>query len=404
MADSVRRTYQEQLRPTPAQERALDAALWRCRMLYNVTLEQRKTWWQRGHGKAATRFQQEAELQDLRAALPAYASIHSHILQDVLARLDKTYHAFFRRLANGEKPGFPRFHGTDRSHSFTYKEYGNGACLDNGYLVLSKIGRIAVRWSRPVAGTSKTVTLSKAADGWYGAFSCVEVPVQPLPRTGKETGIDVGLTVFLVTADADYVANPRHYRKAERELKKANTRVSRRKKGSKRHAKAAQQCAKKHQHVGGQRCDCHHKTALGLVRQYDVIYVEAIQAANLSRRPGPKPDGNGGYAHNGASRKAGLNTSIRDTGWQQFLAILAYTAACAGKRVAAVDPADTTQNWSGCGEKMPNDRSVRTHVCTTCGLVRDRDLHAAKNIFWRGERLRGSPYVGGALNREPVEQ
>ena len=64
----------------------------------------------------------------------------------MLARLDKTYQAFFRRVANGEKPGFPRFQGRTRWHSFTYKEYGNGARLDNGYLVLSKIGRIAVRW------------------------------------------------------------------------------------------------------------------------------------------------------------------------------------------------------------------------------------------------------------------
>jgi putative transposase len=139
-----------------------------------------------------------------------YGGIHSHILQDVLARLDKTYQAFFRRVASGEPPGFPRFHGKNRYHSFTYKEYGNGARLDNGYLVLSKIGRIAVRWSRPVEGTIKTVTISKEADGWYVSFSCTAVPVEPLPLTGRETGIDVGVKVFLITADGDVVGNPRH--------------------------------------------------------------------------------------------------------------------------------------------------------------------------------------------------
>jgi putative transposase len=61
----------------------------------------------------------------------------------------------------GERAGFPRFQGRERYHSFTYKEYGNGARLDNGSLVLSKIGRIAVRWSRPIQGTIKTVTISK---------------------------------------------------------------------------------------------------------------------------------------------------------------------------------------------------------------------------------------------------
>ena len=148
--------------------------------------------------------------------------------------------------------------------------------------------------------------------------------VEPLPLIGRETGIDVGLTAFLTTADGDIVENPRHYQKSERALKKANKRVSRRKKGSHRRAKAAHQCAKKHQHVRRQRSDFHHKTALALVREYDVISVEAIQAANLSRRPAPKQDENGGYEQNGAARKAGLNKSIQDAGWRHFLSILAY--------------------------------------------------------------------------------
>ena len=162
----VRKTYQEQLRPTPAQERELAVVLWRCRTLDNVALAQRITWWRRGQGRSATHFQQEAELQDLRAAFPEYAALHSHVRQDVLARLDTTYHAFFRRLANGEKAGFPRFQGRDRYPSFTYQEYGNGVRLDKGTLVLSKMGRIAVHWSRPLAGTPKTGTISKEADGW----------------------------------------------------------------------------------------------------------------------------------------------------------------------------------------------------------------------------------------------
>jgi putative transposase len=401
MSQAVRRAYQEKLKPTPQQERALEAILWRCRRLYNTALEQRITLW-RQRGVSLTRYQQEAELKDLRAELPEYASLHSHVLQDVLARLDKTYQAFFRRLSNGEKPGFPRFHGRDRYHSFAYKEYGNGARLENGCLVLSKVGRIAVRWSRPVEGTIKTVTISKEADGWYVAFSCAEVPTEPLPETGKETGIDVGLKVFLITADGQLVANPRHYRTAERELKKAQQRVSQRKQGSNRRKKAVLVLAKKHQHVRRQRTDFHHKTALALVRVYDTVYHEAIQPANLSRRPEPKPDGNGGYERNGASRKAGLNKSIQDAGWRHFLSILAFKAACAGKRVEAVSPAYTSQDCSGCGERIYKTLSVRTHVCTNCGLILDRDENAARNIQWRGQRLRGVPTLVGAMNREPV--
>jgi putative transposase len=99
----------------------------------------------------------------------------------------------------------------------------------------------------------------------------VEVPTQPLRLTGQETGIDVGLKVFLITADGEVVENPRHYRKAEKRLAKAQRRVSRRKKGRKRRKKAVVQCAKKHQKVRRQRTDFHHKTALALLRAYDTL-------------------------------------------------------------------------------------------------------------------------------------
>ncbi len=201
-----------------------------CRWLYNTALEQRITAWQR-RASRVSRFQQEAELKDIRAALPEYAAIHSHVLQDVLARLDKTYQAFFRRVKAGEKAGFPRYQARTRWHSFTYKEYGNGATLDNGFLVLSKIGRIAVRWSRPLEGTPKTVTISREADGWYVCFSCADVPVQPLPATGQETGIDLGIEAFATLSDGTRIFSPGWYRKAERALKTAQRRVSRRKQG-----------------------------------------------------------------------------------------------------------------------------------------------------------------------------
>src|SRR5258707_10773573 len=201
------------------------------------------------------------ELTAIRAEFPEYAALHSHVLQDVLARLDKTYQAFFRRVQRGEKAGFPRFKGRSRYHSFTFKAYGNGARLDNGALVLSKIGRLRVHWSRPLAGTPKTVTLSKEADGWYVAISCADVPVQPLPPTGQETGIDLGLESFATLADGTPIFNPRWYRKAERRLKTAQRRVSRRKKGSHRRRKAVTLLARAHLKVKRQRQDFHHKEA-----------------------------------------------------------------------------------------------------------------------------------------------
>ena len=381
---ACRKTYKYKLNPTPAQAAALDSALWACRTLYNTALDQRIYVW-KTRGVSVSRFTQEAELKGLREALPEYAAIHSHVLQDVLARLDKTYQAFFRRVKAGETPGFPRFQGRGRYHSFTYKEYGNGARCDNGYLVLSKIGRVAVRWSRPIEGTPKTVTISREADGWYVCISCEGVPTQPLPLTGRETGIDVGLKVFFVTSHGLVVENPRHFRQGERRLVKADKAVSRCQKGSNGRKKALARRAKAQQHVKRQRADFHHKTTLQLVRDNDVIYLEDLQVGNLRRRPAPKPDGNGGYLPNGAKRKAGLNKSISDAGWAQFRSILTSKAAWAGKRVELVPPAYTSQDCSGCGERVAKSLSVRTHVCPSCGLVMDRDENAAVNILRAGQ-------------------
>jgi putative transposase len=367
---SIRKTFKYRLNPTPEQARALEVVLSRCRTLYNVALEQRKTWWERGQGIGASYYQQyyqqKAALPDLKQACPDYAEVNAQVLQDVILRVERIFQAFFRRLKHGEQAGYPRFQGRNRYHSFTYPQYGGGAVLDGGALSLSKIGRIPIRVHRPLLGTPKAVTIVREADGWYACISCAEVPIQPKPPTGQETGIDVGLKVFLITADGDVVENPRHYRKAERRLRTAQRRVARRRQGSNRRRKAVQLLKRKHQKIARQRRDFHHQAALALLHTYDTIYLEDLRVANLVRNP-----------H--------LAKSISDAGWGAFRTILEGKAAYAGRRVVAVPPAFTTQDCSGCGERVPKSLSVRTHVCPSCGLVLDRDENAALNILGAGQ-------------------
>jgi putative transposase len=379
---TVRKTFKYKLIPTPTQERELGRVLGLCRSLYNTALEQRIIAYQRRR-VSLSRYQQEAELKDIRTAFPEYAAIHSHVLQDALARLDKTYQAFFRRLKAGEKAGFPRYQSRDRYHSFTYKEFGNGATVDNGFLVLAKICRIAVRWSRPLEGAPKTVTLSREADGWYVCFSCVDVPIQPLPPTGQETGVDLGIKAFATLSDGTRIFSPGWYRRAERALKTAQRRVSRRKKGSKRRRKAVQVLAKAHLKVRRQRQDLHHKTALALVRTNDVIYHEDLQTANMLKN------------HH-------LAKSIADAGWAAFLASLSYKAACAGRSVIAVPPAYTSQAYSGGGRVMWKGLSVRWRACPDCGTSLHRDHNAAKNRERLRQSLRGGAALVASENRASV--
>ena len=197
---TVRKTFKYKLHPTAEQEVTMAFVLRRCRELYNAALEERREAWRMCNVRI-TVAGQSAQLPDIKQARPEYQDTHSQVLQDVLTRLDRAFQAFFRRVKAGETPGYPRFKAGARYDSFTYKQFGNGATLDNGFLVLSKIGRIAVRWSRPLEGTPKTVTIRREADGWYACFSCADVPVKPLPLTGQETGIDLGLESFATLVD-----------------------------------------------------------------------------------------------------------------------------------------------------------------------------------------------------------
>jgi putative transposase len=184
----------------------------------------------------------------------------------------------------------------------------------------------------------------------------------PPPLTGQETGIDLGLESFATLADGNQIANPRIFRVAEMRLRRAQCRLSRQVKGSKRRAKAVKLLAQAHAKVRRARQDFHHKTALAMVRQYDTIYHEDLQPANLVKN------------HHRAK-------SISDAGWSAFLSILSFKAEEAGKTVVAVPAAYTSQACSGCGVLVHKGLSVRWHACPECGTSLHRDHNAALNIL-----------------------
>jgi putative transposase len=174
--------------------------------------------------------------------------------------------------------------------------------------------------------------------------------------------------------------NPRCCRKAERQLKRVQRCVSRRKKGSQRRRKAVALLAKAHRTVRRQRQDCHHKAALSLVRQYDTIYYEDLQTANMVRN------------HYRAK-------SIQEAEWGAFLGILAFKAACAGERAVAVPPVFTSQACSGCGVLVAKGLSVRWHACPDRGLNLQRDHNAALNILALGRQRSGAGQTPQALTQ-----
>jgi putative transposase len=301
-------------------------------------------------------------------------------LQDVVQRVDRAFQTLFRRVKTGETPGCPRWQGRNRYNSVTYPQFGNGATLDNGFLVLSKIGRIAVHWSRPVEGTPKTVTVSREAGSWYVGCSCADVPAQPLPPTGQEIGVDLGWAAFAPTSDGARLFHPGWYRMATRRLKTAQRRVARRKKGSNRRRKAVQLLAKAPLKGKRQRADFQQKVALHRVGAHDTIDHAALQTANLLKN------------HHRA-------TSSVDAGWRQLVRILAAKAAYAGRRVVAVPPASISHSCSGGGVIVAKDVSVRWHAYPDCGTSLHRDVNAAKNLQTLGQRVRRAVASPAAMHR-----
>src|SRR5262249_35139421 len=101
-------------------------------------------------------------------------------LAGALTRPERAFRAFCRRVKIGETPGYPPLRGGSRYTSHICRPFGNGVTRENGVLILSRIGRLMLRWFRPIAGAPKTVTISREEDGWYACFSCADVPMQPL--------------------------------------------------------------------------------------------------------------------------------------------------------------------------------------------------------------------------------
>ncbi len=219
-------------------------------------------------------------------------------------------------------------------------------------------------------------------------FAC-EVKESPLEASDEAVGIDLGLLHFATLSDGSTIENPRYYRKAEKRLQKHQQSLARKKRGSHRRRKAVKQVAQAHRKVRNQRADFLHKESRKLVNTYGTIVFEELEPANMSKRPKPKQDENGKYLPNGAAAKGGLNKSINDAGWGQFVQYCVSKAANAGRQVLFVNPKYTSQACSGCGQIRKKDLSERWHSCD-CGSELDRDHNAALNILRLGRSRQAS--------------
>ncbi|GGN51104.1 putative transposase [Streptomyces albiflavescens] len=237
----------------------------------------------------------------------------------------------------------------------------------------------------------KTVSVNREGKQWYVILACDYVPAGPLPATGAVTGIDMGIAHFLTTSEGEHQPNPRHGRRSAEALGDAQRALKafprrRRENRTTRHRRAVERVARLHRKVRRQRTDHAHKTALAMVRTYDVIAHERLSIANMVRttKPKPDPDMPGRFLPNGAAAKAGLNKSIHDAGWGVFLGILAHKAESAGRVLIPVDPRNTSRTCPECGHVSGENRTTQEKFeCTRCGHTANADQVGALNVAIR---------------------
>ncbi|MBV9229071.1 MAG: transposase [Chloroflexi bacterium] len=267
------------------------------------------------------------------------------------------------------KKGYPRFQHNNRSveykdESWKLEPDGRHITFTDGCGIgrLKLVGNPNQRIQEFPIQQIKRVRIVRRADGYYVQF-CVDTErrVEHV-SSGKQLGIDVGLKAYLTDSEGQTVQNPRHYRKAEKKLARLQRRFSCKQKKSANRKKAQKRLAKQHLKVQRQREDFARKVANAYVSSCDLIAYEDLQIRNMVR-----------------NRK--LAKSIHDAGWGIFLQWVKRYAFLHNIPVIAVPPQYTSQKCSDCGTIVKKSLSIRTHICTGCGVVLDRDHNAALNIL-----------------------
>ena len=245
--------------------------------------------------------------------------------QQTLRRLNAVFASFYARAQKG-KAGYPRFKPYSRFDQAGFVA-GDGAkwtpAPAGGWAraAFQAVGSVKVRQHRPVPGTIKLLQLKREYRRWY-VIVISDIEAEALPASGRAVGVDVGVARFATTSDEESVANPKFLAASAEVIADLQRRKDRARRGSGNRRRIRRQLAKEWRKVRNRRRDFHHKAARALVNTCDVIALEKLNVAGMTRRPAPKPDPGkaGAFLPNLATAKAGLNKSILDAGWAQFAA------------------------------------------------------------------------------------
>lgn len=379
---NVLKRYRYRAYPTKQQEVALGRVFGCVRVVFNDAIAARNAAREQGARIPTASMLSKRLLTDAKAS-PERAwlgEVSSVPLQQALADADRAYRNFFQSLSGrrkGKRVGAPRFKSRrDRVQKarFTKNAWDKKTGIQIthtshgvGHLMIPKVGRVRFASSRDLPSPPSSVTVIREGDGRYYLSFVVEVAEVALPATARVSGIDLGLTdlAAIVSSDGtrEKIANPRHLRRKERALARAERSLSRKTKGSANSEKARVKVAVLHRKVRETRLDHHHKLALRLVHENQVVAVEGLSIQGLARTRMAK--------------------SIHDVGWGILLRLIEEKAEQYGREVVRISQWEpTSQVCSCCGVKDgKKSLKIRVWTCPACVVVLDRDYNAAVNIL-----------------------
>jgi putative transposase len=357
------RQFRFRLYPSRSQRRRMEDILDVSARFYNLLLAQRMQARQAGHSLGW--YEQAREVKVFRDSDEAAARVHSHVLQNVVADVNR---AWRRWLGHGAKGIGPRWKQPGRVNSFGFKQAKNGWKLDGRRLRIFGVGRVAVRWHRQLQGVPKVLRIVRHAGGrWYANIMCDSGP-DVLPPTGEAVGIDLGVTRLATLSTGEHIENPRWFLAAKDQIDDMKARIDRAAEGSNRQLKLKDQLKRLHERVAARRRDFISKAVAGIVRRFDYIGIEDLDVVRLIRdRP-----------------------SVEDAGLGLFRRLLVSKAEACGRVVVLVPPENTSTDCCVCGQRQEMELGERVFRCGRCGSVLDRDVNAARNVLARARRQRAS--------------
>jgi len=331
--------------PSKTVEKLLNRQMAVCKWLYNRLLSELNL--AREKGIKLKRTDIQALIVDLkRHEKPELGEVYAKVLQMVNHQLWSNIYALAQLKKNGKKVGKLRFKGKGWFKTLNYNQ--SGFRLENGKLILSKVGEIPIKLHRKIKDEVKGIVVKRERSGkWFVIFQVEDEP-EPLPKTGKAIGVDMGIKHFLTDSEGRQIENPRFYERTLKRIRIRQRQLSKKEKGSKNRGKARVKLAKAYERLVDQRNDFLHKLSRLYVNGYDAIAAEGLNIAGMARN------------HN-------LARKILDASWGKFLHMLSYKAERAGRQFVEVDPRGTSQEYKH-------------------GEI-DRDYNAALNILERAVGL-----------------